>query len=77
MQLMATDRYVDEEDTFFERTYRCLATAIEVNEENVSVGGVSGAERTSGWHAMRVAWEQFEEPKKMTMDARAKVMNRF
>jgi len=77
IELLAADRYVDEDNAFFEHTYNCLSIAIAVNERLSQ--WATHLERTDTWMANRVgpSRDNFEKLKQMTNAARAKVMNRF
>jgi hypothetical protein len=77
IELLASDRYLDEDNALFEHASRCISQATAVNERLSQ--WASFPDRTDRWMASCVESyrDNFEKLRQMIVDARVKVMNRF
>lgn len=77
IELLATDRYVDEDNEFFKQVYNSLSTAIAVNQRLSQWAAFP--ERTDEWMAghLQSFRDRFGTLRQTVESARTKVMNRF
>jgi hypothetical protein len=77
IELLATNRYVDEDNVFFDHAYKCLGTAVKFNERLSQWAMFE--ERTDTWMVDYVESfrDEFEKLRQMVESARNKVANRF
>ena len=77
VELLAANRYVDEDNVFFDHVYKCLTMATAVNGRMSQ--WMAFPKQTDRWMPSKLQslQDDFKTLKQMVEDARTKVMNRF